>query len=209
MQGAGFLRIVLLAVAGFFLYRYLFAGPEGAAAAQPLGAESRLTPASRAPYQYCDIETDSFRARFSTRGAALKSFQLRTPKYQKQGTPIDLSTTPHPGVAVGSPSAEDPNAPGLHEFRQQLFSQWRNGSIGAPADTPWNIDFDSVDYRLEASDPRSCTLSYRDAKVQITKTLRATERPYEIEVLHQIQNLDSVPRSHAFAVDTVAWYRTE
>ncbi len=209
MQGSGFLRILLLAVAGFFLYRYLFAGSDGVAAGQPLGPESRVTPAVRAPYQSCELETEHYRASFNTRGAALKHFELRKQQYQKDGAPIDLSTTPHPGVALGSPAADDPNAPGLHEFRQQLFSQWRNASAEVPADTAWNIDFDSVDYQIEAADPRSCTFSYRDAKVHITKTLRATERPYEIEVSHTIQNLDSAPRSHAFAIDTVAWYRTE
>ncbi|MEY2934569.1 MAG: hypothetical protein RL033_5318 [Pseudomonadota bacterium] len=209
MQGAGFLRILLLAVAGFFLYRYLFAGGSSTAVAQPLGVESRVAPAVRAPYHYCDIETDYFHARFNTRGAALKNFELRKPKYQKHGAPIELSTTPHPGVAVGSPSAEDPNAPGLHEFRQQLFSQWRDANSGAPADVAWNLDFDTVDYQLTASDPRSCTFSYRDAKVELTKTVRATERPYELEVTNQLQNLDSAPRSHAFSIETVVWRRTE
>lgn len=209
MQGAGFLRILLLAVAGFFLYRYLVGGSsQGASQAQPLGAEARLAPAVRAPYQYCDIQTDYFHARLSTRGAALRNFELRKPKYQKHGEPIDLSTTPHPGVAVGDPRAEDPSAPGLHEFRQQLFSQWRGPTIGAPADAAWNVDFDSVDYHLDSADSSSCTFSYRDAKVQLTKIVRATERPYELEVTSEIQNLDSAPRAHAFAIDTTTWLKS-
>jgi len=209
MQGAGFLRILLLAVAGFFLYRYLMGGSSnGSTQAQPLGPESHLVPEQRAPYQYCDIQTDYFHARLSTRGAALRSFELRKPKYQKHGTAIDLSTTPHPGVALGDPRAEDPSAPGLHEFRQQLFSQWRTPTIEAPADAAWNVDFDSVDYRLDNADSNSCTFSYRDTKVQLTKTVRATERPYELEVSNEIRNLDSAPRAHAFAIDTITWLRT-
>ncbi|HVZ31910.1 MAG TPA: YidC/Oxa1 family insertase periplasmic-domain containing protein, partial [Polyangiaceae bacterium] len=162
----------------------------------------------RAPYAYCDIQTDYFRAQLISRGAALTHYELRKPKYQKHGVPMDLSTTPHPGVPLGSPAAEDPKAPGLHEFRQQLFAEWRNPTSNAPADTPWNIDFDSVDYKLSASDPASCTFTYQDAKVQLTKTIRATERPYELEVTSQIRNLDSVPRSHAYAINTVSWLRT-
>ena len=130
MQGGGFLRILLIAVAGFFLYRYLLGGgSHGSTQAQPVAPEAHLTPESRAPYQYCDIQSDYFHARLSTRGAALRNFELRKPKYQKHGVPIDLSTTPHPGVALDSPQAEDPSAPGLHEFRQQLFSQWRTPTI--------------------------------------------------------------------------------
>jgi YidC/Oxa1 family membrane protein insertase len=208
MQGGGVLRILLLAVAGFFLYRYLGGSSSGPSPAQPIAAEVHATPALRAPYRYCDIQTDFFRARLSTRGAALQHYELRKPKYQPHGAPIDLSTTPHPGVPLGSELAENPAAPGLHEFRQQLFGQWRNPTVPAPADVSWNVDYDSVDYQLDASDGTSCTFSYRDAKVQLTKTVRATEHPYELEVSHQIENLDSVPRSHAFAIDTVTWLRT-
>jgi YidC/Oxa1 family membrane protein insertase len=208
MQGGGFLRIVFLAIAGFLLYRYLTGGSHSPAAAQPIAAETRATPDVRAPYRYCDIQTDSFHARLSSRGAALKSFELSKQKYQKHGRPIDLSTTPHPGLALNSPQAEDPSAPGLHEFRQQLFSQWRNPTSGAPADVAWNIDFDSVDYQLEQADPKSCTFKYRDAKVELTKLVRATERAYELEVSSEIKNLDAAPKSHAFAIDTVTWLKT-
>jgi YidC/Oxa1 family membrane protein insertase len=209
MQGGGFLRLALLAIAGFLAYRFFLGGSNGAAPVQPIVREPMVTPAVRAPYQYCDIETEYFHARLSTRGAALSHFELEKPKYQKHGEAIDLSTTPHPGVAIGSPRAEDPSAPGLHEFRQQLFSQWRNPTVQPPADTAWNVDFDSVDYVLENVTPKSCDFVYRDAKVELTKTVRATERPYELEVVQQIKNLDSVPRAHAMAIDTVAWHRTQ
>jgi YidC/Oxa1 family membrane protein insertase len=210
MQGGGFLRLALLAIAGFLIYRFfLSGGSHEASPMQPVAREPMLVPSERAPYQYCEIETEYFHARLSTRGAALQRFELEKPKYQKHGAPIDLSTTPHPGVAVGSPRAEDPSAPGLHEFRQQLFSQWRNPTVLPPADTPWNVDFDSVDYKLENVTPTSCDFVYRDAKVELVKTVKATERPYELEVTQQIKNLDVAPRAHAMAIDTVAWHRTQ
>jgi YidC/Oxa1 family membrane protein insertase len=209
MQGGGFLRLALLAIAGFVAYQWFLGGSKGAVHLQPLAQEQQLTPSVRKPYQYCDIATEYFQARLTSRGAALQRFELEKPKYRKHGVPMDLSTTPHPGVAVGSPRAEDPSAPGLHEFRQQLFSQWRNPTALAPADTPWNIDFDSVDYELSHTDPHSCEFVYRDAKVEIIKTVRSTERAYELEVTQQIKNLDSAPRAHAMAIDTVAWHRTQ
>ena len=209
MQGGGFLRLALLAIAGFLAFRFFFGDSPEAARGQPIAREPMVTPSERLPYQYCDLQTEHFKARLSSRGAALQHFELLKPKYQKQGKAIDLSTTPHPGVALGSPRAEDPSAPGLHEFRQQLFSQWRNPTSLAPADTQWNVDYDSMDYRLERVDARSCDFVYRDAKVEVIKTVSVTERPYELEVTHQIKNLDSAPRAHALAIDTVAWHRTE
>jgi YidC/Oxa1 family membrane protein insertase len=209
MQGGGFLRLALLAIAGFLAYQYFLGGSRGGAPEQPIAREPMLTPSVRLPYKYCDIGTEYYHARLSTRGAALTHFQLLKPKYQKHGEAIDLSTTPHPGVALGSPRAEDPSAPGLHEFRQQLFSQWRAPTALAPADAQWNVDFDSMDYQLDKSDGHSCDFVYRDAKVEIIKTIKATERPYELEVSHQIKNLDSAPRVHAMAIDTVAWHRTQ
>ena len=112
-------------------------------------------------------------------------------------------------MAVGSPLAEDPAAPGEHEFRQQLFSQWRNRTVDAPADVAWNVDFDSVDYQLQSSDASGCEFVYRDEKVEVDKWVRTTSRPYELEIEHRITNLDSTARRHAFAIDTVAWRRTE
>jgi YidC/Oxa1 family membrane protein insertase len=209
MQGGGFLRLALLAIAGFLAYQYFLGGSNGPAPSQPLAREPMVTPSERKPYQYCSIGTEYFKAQLTTRGAALTHFVLEKPKYQKHGVPIDLSTTPHPGVAVGSPRAEDPAAPGLHEFRQQLFSQWRNPTAMAPADTPWNVDFDSVDYALKQVDGSTCEFTYRDAKVALTKTVRATERPYELEITQRIENLDGAPRAHAMAIDTIAWHRTQ
>ena len=209
MQGGGFLRLALLAIAGFLGYQYLLGGSGDAAKVQPIAAEVHVTPPVRAPYQHCDITTEYFRARLSSRGAALQHFELTKPKYKKHGVATDLSTTPHPGVALGSPRAEDPSAPGEHEFRQQLFSQWRAPTSLAPPDTPWNVDFDSVDYQVQSAGGTGCDFVYRDGKVEITKSVRATERPYELEVSHEIKNLDAVPRSHAMAIDTVAWHRTE
>ncbi|HWO09615.1 MAG TPA: YidC/Oxa1 family insertase periplasmic-domain containing protein [Polyangiaceae bacterium] len=208
MQGGSFLRLALLAIAGFLAYQYFLGGSRGAPQGQPIAREPMVTPSVRQAYQYCEIGTEHFEAQLTTRGAALTHFKLRKPKYKKHGEPIDLSTTPHPGVALGSPRAEDPSAPGLHEFRQQLFSQWRNSTSSAPADTAWNVDFDSMDYTLERQDGKSCEFVYRDAKVELHKTVKATDRPYELEVTHQIKNLDSVPRAHAMAIDTVAWHRT-
>ncbi len=209
MQMGSTLRLLLLAVAGYFLYRSFFAEGGGSAAVQPIQPEAQLAPERRAPYQYCNIRTDYFHAELTSRGAAVRHFELLKPKYEKGGKAIDLSTTPHPGVALGSARAEDPTAPGMHEFRQQLFTQWRNPTVAGLPDTKWNVLFDTVDYRLESSSDSSCVFVYRDASVELRKTVRSTQRPYELEVTHDITNRASEPRAHAMAIDTTAWWRSE
>jgi YidC/Oxa1 family membrane protein insertase len=208
MQAGAILRFLLIGALGLLVYRLFFSSDQSSAQGQPTKPEPTITPATRAPYSYCAITTDDFSARLVSRGAVLRDFKLLRPKYSKQGAPIDLSTTPHPGVALGSPRAEDPTAPGLHEFRQQLFTTWRNPESNAPADTAWNVAFDSVDYTLASSDGKSCVFSYKDGDVELTKRIAATERAYELEVTNQIKNLAAERKSHAFAVDTVAWWTT-
>ena len=43
--------------------------------------------------------------------------------------------------------------------------------------------------RVESKDGKSCVFSYRDAKVELTKTVSATGRPYELAVEATIKNL--------------------
>ena len=164
-----------------------FFGGEDKTELQPLTQESRRLPQVRLPERTCDLRTERFTAVLSSRGASLKHFQLTTAKYQRKGTPIDLATTPD------------------MELRQQLRTNLRNEAVLPPADPGWQIDFDSVDYQLANSDGKSCTFHYQDAKVDIVKQIRATLRPYELEVELTVKNLDSAKRRHALVVDTVAW----
>jgi hypothetical protein len=68
-------------------------------------------------------------------------------------------STPEARAASGSPQELDPSWPGDHEFRQQLFAQFRNVTApGLPGEgePDWNLDFDSVDWKLmDASDSRA------------------------------------------------------
>lgn len=206
------LRFIFIFLSGLLLFMWLSKPAEehqGPAVQHP----ATVTPEERAPYRYCEIQTEQFRAQLTSRGATLKRFQLLSPKYQRAGVAHDVSTTPQPGVAPGSPDEEDPRAgadqtPGTaHEFRQQLFVQFRNATAPARSDNPiWNVDFDSVDWNVEQPEPRSCEFSYADARVKLTKRVAATEHPYELRVTTTIQNLSGVPSQHATAVDTVAWW---
>lgn len=203
-MSGGFLRFVFLALGAFLLYRYFLASPTPEGTGQPIAPETHITAEVRAPYQFCEIETDSFKATLTTRGATLKHFLLTTPKYTQDGTPIDLSTTPHPGVALDDPDAENPNKPGLHEFRQQLFLNFRNPTT-ASSEVPWNVAYDSVDWKLTGGNGKRCDFLYEDDAVKLEKSISASESPYSLHVSATITNKAAQPRRHAASLDTVAW----
>jgi len=191
MESKGSLfRWLFIGLAIFLAMRFIgpkLFGNEGAAEMQPLTRESRQLPPTRPPEATCDIFTDRFNAVLSSRGASLKHFKLTTAKYQRDGKPIDLSTTPN------------------LELRQQLRTSLRNEAVLQPDDPAWQIDFDSVDYRIESSDSKSCEFVYRDSKVEVKKVIRATSRPYELQVELTLKNVDQAKHTHALVVDTVAW----
>jgi YidC/Oxa1 family membrane protein insertase len=135
----------------------------------------------------------------------VKRFELTTEKYTPRGHRIDLSTTPHPGIAVGDPEAENPAKPGEHEFRQQLFVRWRNPTTSTASEVPWNVAFDSVDYELQSAADNRCDFTYRDDAVALEKTVTATSNPYTLSISSKITNLSATPRRHAVGIDSVAW----
>jgi YidC/Oxa1 family membrane protein insertase len=210
-MGSG-LRFVFIAISGVLLYFWLLKPTDHGQAAQ-IDNPPVVVPSTRAPYQYCEIKTDLFRAQLTTRGATLKRFELTTPKYEKDGHPHDVSTTPQPGAVPNSPSEDDPNAaadqiPGTaHEFRQQLFTQFNSPtSAGLDPNAKRNVQFDSFDWKLESSGNNVCTFVYQDDSVKLKKQISTTSNAYELQVETTIENISSEPRAHAFAIDTVAWW---
>jgi YidC/Oxa1 family membrane protein insertase len=190
------LRWLFIGIAVFLAMKFVgpkLFGSEGPAKTQPLKFESRFEPKFRLPEKTCDIFTDRFNAVLSTKGASLKHFRLITAKYEpkdpatKKRTPIDLVTRPD------------------RDLRQQLRMSLRNEAVLRANDPAWQIDFDLIDYQIEASDGKSCTFGYQDAKVQLKKVIRATARPYELQVELTVKNLDTKQHTHALVADTVEW----
>ncbi len=192
MDRGGSLRFILLGIAGVFIFMAMnkLTGGGGDGARQPLGGESHLVAAARAPEQFCDIWSSAFHARLRSHGGTLTKFELTTAKYRRKGAAFDVSTTPDPE--------------GEHEFRQPLFTRLRGDGPEDPK-APWNVDLDSVDFALERADGKSCTFSYKDAKVELRRVVSATGRPYELEVDTTVKNLADKAMRHEMSVDTVAW----
>ncbi len=195
MDRGNFGRLLLI-VAGFFLLmqfapKLLGGGSHGSSAHQPLHPEGdrALPAAERPPEQRCDIWGPGFRAVLSSRGASIAKFALLGAKYQRDGHPIDISTTPDV------------------ELRRQLRFHFRNPAAKI-ADDESQLKLDLLDYRLERSDGKSCEFVYRDANSELRQVVKSTGRPYELVSEATLTNLSATPRRHALSVFTDAW-RTE
>src|SRR5690606_40236437 len=110
-------------------------------------------------------------------------------KYREDGQPIDLSTTPD------------------LELRRQLRFDFHNPAAKIP-EPERQLGYDSVDFTLERATGKECVLVFRDDAVELRKTVKTTERPYELVATATIRNLASNARRHALTVETTAW-RTE
>lgn len=191
MEKGGSLRFILLAIAGVFLFMAIqkwTGGGDGSR--QPLGRESHLVPQNRAPDGTCELWSPTIHAELRTRGATITHLYLLTAKYQRNGKPLDLTTTPDPA--------------GDHEFRQTLFTHYRGESPEDPQ-APWNVAFDSVDFTVDKADGKTCEFSYRDSNVELRKTVSVTEHPFELAVTNVVKNLASRPMRHAVSIEAVEW----
>lgn len=159
----------------------------------PPAAERDQTPA------ICTIEGNRFQAEFSTQGASLQHLRLTDPRYKllednkdhsgKAGDPIDLVTTTRQG-------------------RMPLRTDLR--MLGAAG--PQQVAYDDFDWKLAASDGKSCTFTYRDDATALTKTISApggsTSDPFKLEISLTVENLAAEARKHRLAIEQTS-YRTK
>jgi YidC/Oxa1 family membrane protein insertase len=160
---------------------------------------------SRAPAETCTIDAPSFKAELSTQGASLRHLTLKDKRYTQPmampgGTlagikhlifgegkisdvPMDLVSTTREGR---SPLRVDLRAPRGDSVKQQ-------------------VAYDDLDWKLTASDGKSCTFTFTDATTSLEKTVALGDDPYELTVDVKVTNLASEPRVHRFAIEQTDW----
>jgi YidC/Oxa1 family membrane protein insertase len=183
-------RLLLLAAVAFLFMQFgpkLFGG--GSSAHQPLLPENERAAEARPPEQTCDLWGPGFRAQLSSRGASVKHFALLSAKYQKEGKPIDLATTPDV------------------EERRQLRFHFTNPAARI-AQAKAQFAHDKLDVQLVHSDGKSCEFVYRDARTELREVIKLTGRPYELIADAKLTNISAEPLRHALTIDSDAW-RTE
>ena len=143
--------------------------------------------AQRAPEETCTIKGARFEADLSTHGGSLRHLRLTDQgKYSNQdGTPIDLVTT-------------------SREWRSPLKTNLR-----LPSGDKQQVPADNLDWKLTAHDDQSCTFVYEDATSKVTKVVRQTGKPFELEVSLDVTNLSSEPLKHRLAVEQTSWRTTK
>ncbi|TKD07508.1 membrane protein insertase YidC [Polyangium fumosum] len=146
----------------------------------------RLPDDKRQPEQICTINGPRFEAELSSRGGSLRHLRLTDEgKYSKAGKPIDLVTT-------------------SQEWRQPLRTDVRLPGV-AKQQTP----YDNLDWTLAAQDGKSCTFVYEDATSKLTKVVRETGNPFELEMTLEVKNLSAEPLKHRLTVEQTSWRTTE
>jgi YidC/Oxa1 family membrane protein insertase len=184
-------RWIFIALAGFLAYTYLpkLMGGGGSAEVQPIGpgrTETAIYATAPGDPIKCQIQGNKYSAVLSTRGAALVDFYMTgDERYTEHGKPIELTTVPG--------SAPD---------RFALFFDWR--ALRTNGDNA-QVAADVVDWSLDAHDASSCTFSYTDGKVKLTKTVHAGSGPFELVARATIENLASQPRVHRLGVENTAF----
>ena len=138
--------------------------------------------------ELCDLVGNRFEAQLSSRGAALVHFNLKDQQYAGSGA-FDMSTTPD------------------HERWRSLRTLFR--AEGAND----QLKYDRFPWKLErgadAAGKKSCTFTYADELVSLTKTVRVGARPFELEVTTEVKNLADDAKTHRLAIGMYAFRRNE
>ncbi len=188
MDRSALLRFLLIGLAVFAAFTFLpkFLG-SGETEAQPATFYYSELPENRPEESICDIWTQKFRAQFGSRGASLKHFWLRPAKYQVDGQPLDLATTPDV------------------ELRRALRFHWRNEGEEGVSDGKWLVPFDSLDWKIVQADGKSCVFSHEGDGFTVRKEITTTNRPYELEAKATIKNHSKKKQRIALSIETTAW----
>ncbi len=214
MDRSSLLKFLGLGLGVFLLLQFVvpkITGGDGPRT-QPLGKEAFLLvdaqgkPKPRAPGERCKLEADGircspaqgehreelcalegerFRAELTTQGAGIRRLELLGPKYTTDGKasspPMNLVTTPD------------------HEARRPLFAALRQPGADS------QIDHDLFEWTLASRGPKECVFTYQDGKVELKKVVRASSRPFELEVELTVKNVGPERAAHRASIESSAW----
>lgn len=186
-------RWLLLGVAVFLFVSYgwpAITGKTTVSSTQPLGrADDTILPLEqRLDEQLCKLSGPRFHAVLTTKGGALRSFIPDDEKYRTRhdGQPTDLVTT---------------TLPSRLPLRTVLRLPAAAGSVKE------QVPVDDLDWKLESHTDASCTFVYENETTRAIKTVKATNRPFELELELQVTNKGSDSRTHRLTVENAEWFR--
>ncbi len=199
MERATLVRWLLIGAAVFLFMQYglpLFTGDSKEADKQPLNLVETTSPAERAEEATCKLEGNRFRVELTSKGGAVRHAWMTDDKYTQSvrgetRDPIDLVTTKLQAVMPLRTNFRVPCRPegdkcvAIHEAEQ--------------------VKYDDFDWTIASSSDKSCTFTYEDERVALTKSITATERPFELEVVVEVKNKHAEAQRHRFTVEQTDW----
>ncbi|MEO5725814.1 MAG: membrane protein insertase YidC [Byssovorax sp.] len=187
MERSSITKWLLLGLAAFLFWQYgrpLIFG-RGAVEQQSFTIDYTAPPAAeRTAEELCQIDGSGFTAKLSTQGAALRSFVLTDGNYYRDDNAlkqIELVKTTDQG-------------------RLPLRTDLR-----VPGDTPQQVAYNDLDWKLGAQDGKSCTFTFTSDTTSLTKTIAATGKPFELAVDLKVQNLAAEPKKHRLAIEQTSY----
>ncbi|NUQ76685.1 MAG: membrane protein insertase YidC [Polyangiaceae bacterium] len=177
---------------------------------QPIGI-APVAPETRAPEEICSINAEGslFVAELSTRGASLRHVALTEPKYSWKADDKSLKEAPAKfrmeANPMKTPAGSGDRVPidlvtTTREEVMPLRTDFRS-----PDAQNQQVEFNDFDWKLAASDGKSCTFTFTNETTSLTKTIAATGKPYELSVELKVENLANEPKKHRLTVEQTSW----
>src|SRR5690606_27051918 len=165
------------------LYFFFFRTSEQSQERKIQVPELKLPEGQRPEPAFCDLWTDEFRSRISTRGGVLVHFSPLTAKYKKLDKELELVTTPdHPNLGP-------------------LFASFRSAA-DLKREKDWLVQTDIQDFQIVESKAKTCTLVADDGRARIEKTFKPGATPYSISLTVKVTNLTDQSKPYALSVGT-------
>jgi len=201
MDRGSIVKFLFIGVAVFLFFQYgyeaLF-GSDEVAKLQPLGPTySFPDPEKRPEEQRCELKGPRFEASLSSRGGSIRSIRLTDPKY--------VTSVTEPGAKQIELVTGNPSIPGVWESRMPGRTDLRVPLAGE--DLKQQVEHDDLDWKLTEQSPTGCTFVYETETTRVVKRVSTGERPFELSVALEVENLSGEPRSHRLTIEQSS-YRT-
>ena len=193
MERSSITKWLLLGLAIFLFWQFgrkAIFGP-GAVEHQPTIMDYSAAPAAERPAEaLCKIDGNGFTAQVSSQGASLRSFVLTHEGYfvdvdnqpKQDRKQIDLASKTH------------------DQGRMALRTDLRAPDAGAQ-----QVAYDDLDWKLAEGNGKSCTFTFTSDTTALTKTITATDKPFELAVDLKVQNLAAEPKKHRLTLEQTAY----
>lgn len=176
--------LALFAALYFFFFRNEGGGANTQRKIQP--PTLKVPEGERPPAAFCDLWTEKYHARVSSRGGVLVSHQELGAKYKKGNQALELVTTPD------------------HPHLGPLWTSFRS-LADRKGERNWLVENDIQDFKIVESTAGRCTMVAEDEQSKIEKTFSTAPTPHLIHVSVKVTNVGTESRPYALTMGTASY----